>query len=176
MSLTHGRKSGMGDRRVFPPFNYPDTRYPSCYLVNASFIVSCAPPPPSPFINLKTIFLLRGEGCNTSCSKKLNQVAIKSNARANQVIEVDIRIQSQDSNSNIEVLFSVDRLTQLENFENLLESNQTLHSQENMFLVTCSTSVQIYKIYRCLELFVSRIQTEQYKSVLGLESFPPVFA
>jgi hypothetical protein len=36
---------------------------PSCYAVNASFIVSCA----SSIVNLRTRFLLRGEGCNTLC-------------------------------------------------------------------------------------------------------------
>jgi hypothetical protein len=45
--------------------------YPSCYAINAPFIVSCAPPP---FINLGTRFLLRGEGCHTPCYEKLNQV------------------------------------------------------------------------------------------------------
>jgi hypothetical protein len=37
---------------------------PSCYAINAPFIISCAPPP---FINLGTRFLLRGEGYNTMC-------------------------------------------------------------------------------------------------------------
>jgi hypothetical protein len=45
--------------------------YPSGYTVNAPFIVSCAPPP---FINLRLRFLLRGEGYNTPCYGKLNQV------------------------------------------------------------------------------------------------------
>jgi hypothetical protein len=63
-------------------------------------------------------------------------------ARANQVIGVEIIIQGQDSNSKIQVLFSVDRLTQSGNFENLLESNHTLLPKENLFLMTCSTSVQ----------------------------------
>jgi hypothetical protein len=44
-------------------------------------------------------------------------------------------------------LFSVDQLTQLENFENLLKSNQTLLPKENLFLMTFYTCVQIYKIY-----------------------------
>jgi hypothetical protein len=57
MSLTHGRESGMGDPEVFPPFNNPDTPYPSCYSINAMFIVSCAPPP---FVNLRTRLLLGG--------------------------------------------------------------------------------------------------------------------
>jgi hypothetical protein len=45
--------------------------YPSGYTVNAPFIISCAPPP---FINLRLRFLLRGEGYNTPCYGKLNQV------------------------------------------------------------------------------------------------------
>jgi hypothetical protein len=32
-------------------------------------------------------------------------------------------------------------------FENLFESNQTFHRKETLFLMTCSTSVQICKIY-----------------------------
>jgi hypothetical protein len=32
--------------------------------INASYIVSCAPPP---FVNLRTRFLFKGEGCNTLC-------------------------------------------------------------------------------------------------------------
>jgi hypothetical protein len=46
------------------PSNYLDTQYPSRYPFNASFIISCAPPP---FVNLGMRFLLRGEGCNTPC-------------------------------------------------------------------------------------------------------------
>jgi hypothetical protein len=34
-----------------------------------------------------------------------------------------------------------------------------------MFLMTYSTSVQIYKIYGDLGVFVSRVQIEQYDSV-----------
>jgi hypothetical protein len=56
-------------------------------------------------------------------------------------------------------------LTQSGNFENLLESNQTLLPKENLFLMTCSASVQIYKIYLCLEVFISRVQAEQINSV-----------
>jgi hypothetical protein len=43
----------------------------------------------------------------------------------------------------IQVLFSVDRLTQSKFFENLLESNQTLLPKENLLPMTCSTCVQI---------------------------------
>jgi hypothetical protein len=53
MSSMHGRKSGMGDWEVFLDQLF---RCPSCYAVNASFIVSCA----SSFVNLRTRFLLRG--------------------------------------------------------------------------------------------------------------------
>jgi hypothetical protein len=60
MSPTHGRKSGMGDWEVFLIQLF---HYPACYAVNASFIVSCAPF----FVNLMTIFLLRGEGSNIMC-------------------------------------------------------------------------------------------------------------
>jgi hypothetical protein len=40
-----------------------------------------------------------------------------------------------------QVRFSVDRLTQSENFENLSELNQTLHQKENLIFIDCSTSV-----------------------------------
>jgi hypothetical protein len=45
------------------------------------------------------------------------------------------------------VLFSVDRLTQSKNSENLLGLNQTLLSKEILLLMTCSIFVQIYKNY-----------------------------
>jgi hypothetical protein len=58
-----------------------------------------------------------------------------------------------------------------------LKSNQTLLAKENLFPMTCSTSVKIYKNYEGRQVFVSRVQTELYKSVLRLwKSFPPVFA
>jgi hypothetical protein len=44
-----------------------------------------------------------------------------------------------------QVLFSVDLLTRLGNFKNLFKSNQTLLPKVNLFLMTCSTSVQIYQ-------------------------------
>jgi hypothetical protein len=44
-------------------------------------------------------------------------------------------------------MFSVDQLAQLAIFENLFELNQTLLPKVNLFLKTCSTSVQILKIY-----------------------------
>jgi hypothetical protein len=46
-----------------------------------------------------------------------------------------------------QVQFSGDRFTQSGNFENLLELNQTLLPKENLILIDCSTSVQIYKKY-----------------------------
>jgi hypothetical protein len=56
--VTHAPKEKLHEGpRSSPPFNYPDTWYPSCYSVNASFIISCAPPP---FINLGMRFPLRG--------------------------------------------------------------------------------------------------------------------
>jgi hypothetical protein len=67
------------------------------------------------------------------------------------------------------VLFSVDRFTQSVNFKNLLESNQTLLLKENLFQMTCSTSVQIYKNYRGHQIFVLRVSTK-------LINFPPDFA
>jgi hypothetical protein len=45
-------------------------------------------------------------------------------------------------------------------FENLLESNQLLLPKENLFLMTCYTSVQIYKNYGGWKIIVSRVQTE----------------
>jgi hypothetical protein len=56
-------------------------------------------------------------------------------------------------------MFNMDRLPQSANFENLLESNQTLLPKENVFLMTCSASVQLYKNYEGQQTFVSRIQT-----------------
>jgi hypothetical protein len=44
------------------------SRYPSCYTINASFIISCAPS----FINLGMRFLLSWEGCTTLCYRILN--------------------------------------------------------------------------------------------------------
>jgi hypothetical protein len=41
----------------------------------------------------------------------------------------------------------VDRFIPSGNFENLLELNQTLLQKENLILMDCSTSVQIYKNY-----------------------------
>jgi hypothetical protein len=38
-----------------------------------------------------------------------------------------------------------------------LELNQTLLPKENLFLMTCSTSVQIYKNYGGQKVFVSRV-------------------
>jgi hypothetical protein len=46
----------------FSPFQR--SRYLRSSTINASYIVSCAPPPS---INLGTRFLLRGQGCNTLC-------------------------------------------------------------------------------------------------------------
>jgi hypothetical protein len=59
----------------------------------------------------------------------------------------------------------VDRLTQPGNFENLLESNQTLLLKENLILMDCSTSLQIDKNYGGQQVFVSRVQTDQVDSV-----------
>jgi hypothetical protein len=58
----------------------------------------------------------------------------------------------------------VDWLAQSRNFGNVLESNQTLLPKADLFLMTCSTSVQIYKIYCCLEVFVLRFQIDLYNS------------
>jgi hypothetical protein len=58
-------------------------------------------------------------------------------------IEFKIRIQIR----SFYVLYNVDLLVQSAFFEKLLESNQTLLPKYNLFLLTCSTSVQIYKNY-----------------------------
>jgi hypothetical protein len=50
--------------------------------------------------------------------------------------QFQIRIQSQDSNLKIEVMFSVDRLPQSANFGNSLELNQTFLPKANLSLVT----------------------------------------
>jgi hypothetical protein len=64
-----------------------------------------------------------------------------------------------------QVLFSVDRFTQSKKFENLSELNHTLLLKENLFLMTCSTSLQIYKNYQGNQVFVSRVPTELINSV-----------
>jgi hypothetical protein len=56
-------------------------------------------------------------------------------------------IKFKGKDLRIQVMFSVDQLAQLAIFENLFELNQTLLSKVNLFLKTCSTSVQILKIY-----------------------------
>jgi hypothetical protein len=43
------------------------------------------------------------------------------------------------------LLLSVDKLAHSTIFENLLESNSTIPPKEKLFLITCSTSVQVYK-------------------------------
>jgi hypothetical protein len=65
----------------------------------------------------------------------------------------------------------MDPLTQSGNFENLLESNQTLLPKENLFLMTCYTSVQLYKNYGGQKVFVSSIQIEQSNSLPDLRIF-----
>jgi hypothetical protein len=77
----------------------------------------------------------------------------------------EIKIQSQDSNLKSQVLFSVDRLTQSGNFENLLELNQTLLPKENLIHMDCFTCVQINKNYVGQQVFVLRVQTELINSV-----------
>jgi hypothetical protein len=61
--------------------------------------------------------------------------------------------------------FSVDRLAPSAIFQNLLELKQTLHAKENLFLMTCSKSVKIYKYYGGQQVFVSRVRTELIDSV-----------
>jgi hypothetical protein len=67
-----------------------------------------------------------------------------------------------------QILFSVDRYTQSTNFQNLLESNKTLLPKENLFPMTCSTSVPNYKNYGDQKVFISIVQTEQINSVSDL--------
>jgi hypothetical protein len=74
-------------------------------------------------------------------------------------------IKLKGKNLGFQVLFSVNRLTQSENFENLLESNQILLPKENFSLRTCYTIVQIYKNYRDQQVFISMVQIELYNSV-----------
>jgi hypothetical protein len=38
--------------------------------------------------------------------------------------------------------------------------------------MACSTSIQIYKVYGGLEVFILRVQTELYNSVFRLRKFP----
>jgi hypothetical protein len=65
----------------------------------------------------------------------------------------------------------VDWLPQSINFGNLLESNQTFLAKENLFLITCSTSVQINKNYGGQQVFILRVQTDQINSVSRHEFF-----
>jgi hypothetical protein len=71
-----------------------------------------------------------------------------------------------------QVLFSVDRLSQSAVFKKLFESNQTLLPKANLFLMACSTSVQIYKNYAGHQVFVLRVRTELINSFFRLETFP----
>jgi hypothetical protein len=48
-----------------------------------------------------------------------------------------------------QIQFSVDRLTQSGNFENLLELNQTLLSKENLILMTF---LQVYQSKKIMEV------------------------
>jgi hypothetical protein len=48
-------------------------------------------------------------------------------------------------------------LTQLGNFDNLWESNQSLLQKAKFFLLTYSTIVQIYKNYGGHQVFISRV-------------------
>jgi hypothetical protein len=78
----------------------------------------------------------------------------------------------RSSNSKFQVWFSVDRFTQSEKFDNLLDLNQTLLPKENLILMNCSTSVKIYENYRGKQIFVSRVQTELINLVYRQEIFP----
>jgi hypothetical protein len=59
------------------------------------------------------------------------------------LLEFKIRIQIR----SFQVLYSVDRLAQSKIFKNLLESNYTTLPKEKLFLMSCSTSAQMYKNY-----------------------------
>jgi hypothetical protein len=69
MSPTHRRKGGMGDWEVILHL----TILISSFLHDqcALYHFLCFPPP---FVNLRTRFLLRGEGSNTLCYRNSNQV------------------------------------------------------------------------------------------------------
>jgi hypothetical protein len=76
-------------------------------------------------------------------------------------MDVKIRILIQ----SYKFLYTVDQLAQLANFENLLESSQTTLPKVKLFLMTCSTSVQIYKNYSGLDVFASMVHTKLYNPV-----------
>jgi hypothetical protein len=86
---------------------------------------------------------------------KLIKLQLSPNARLNQ--DTRFRIKFKCKNLRFQVLFSVDRLTQLGNFDNLWESNQSLLQKAKFFLLTCSTIVQIYKNYGGHQVFISRV-------------------
>jgi hypothetical protein len=68
---------------------------PSCYTVNAPFIVSCAPPP---FINLRTRFFLRGRDVTPRVTEsliKLIKLQLSPDARLNQYTKYWNQIQRQ---------------------------------------------------------------------------------
>jgi hypothetical protein len=69
----------------------------------------------------------------------------------------EIKFKGKDL--RFQVLFSMDRSAQSVVFKKLFESNHTLLPKENLFLMTCSTSVQIYKNYGSQQVFVSRVRT-----------------
>jgi hypothetical protein len=65
----------------------------------------------------------------------------------------------------------VDPFAQSTIFGNLLESNYTTLPKHKLFLMKCSTSVQIYKNFEAREVFVSRVQTGISNSVPDLKFF-----
>jgi hypothetical protein len=86
-----------------------------------------------------------GDRYNTPCYGNPNQVLklqLSLEVRANQVTKVWIRIQRQRLKIS-KSLYSVDRLTQLANFKNLFELNQTILPKDNLFPMDYSICVQI---------------------------------
>jgi hypothetical protein len=136
----HGRESGMEDREdLLSTVSIPNILLATRSIHHSSFLV--------PLQNLEMRFLLRGKGCNTPCYGNPNQVfnlQLSLKVRANQFTKVWIRIQRWRL-KNFKFLYSVDRMTQLANFENLFKSNQTLLPKDNLFPMDYSTSVKIYK-------------------------------
>jgi hypothetical protein len=75
------------------------------------------------------------------------------------------------SNLKFQVRFSVDRLTQSGNFENLLELNQSLLPKENLILMDCYTSENVQILWRSASIYFNGANKANQLS-LQTEFFP----
>jgi hypothetical protein len=81
-------------------------------------------------------------------TKSLTQfVKLQLSPKASLIQSLKFGFEFKDADLRFQVLFSVDRLVQSEIFVSLFKSNQALLPKANLFVMTCSTSVQICKNY-----------------------------